>query len=90
MELGRCHRDGQEDRLDRNFLVPCTTYVYATTLHGSKLQAKELVYGIIYTKVTIIQNLGNANAHAHYHPCNEYRAVFPLPLARSIMAWGRG
>ena len=29
--------------------------------------------------LTFTQNLGNAVAHAHYHPWNEYQATFPPP-----------
>ena len=45
MELGR---DSHEVKTEQKFLVPHTAYIYATTLHGSKLQVNELVYGMIY------------------------------------------
>ena len=45
---------------------------------------------LTFTEVHDYPNLGNAVAHAHYHPCNEYQTAFPLPLPNQKAAWGRG
>ena len=42
-------------------------------------------------KYTITKNLGNAVAHAHYHPCNEYQAIIsPFRIIREKNKNGLG
>ena len=44
--------------------------------------SKQLVYDGFTDKYTITQILGNAAAHAHYHPCNGYQAFFPPSVVK--------
>ena len=56
---------------------PSSTYSYSVrspfTFTGDEFMVQ---YMVIHT-----DNL----AHTHYHPCNEYQAVFPPPPSRSIV-----
>ena len=38
-----------------------------------------------FTVYNMLVKYTNNLVHMHYRPCNEYQAVFPLPLARSII-----
>ena len=60
-----------------------TAYCVRVGDHLTRIKFTSKSTGLRYNllKFTITQNLGNANARAHYHLCNEYQAVFfPLPL----------
>ena len=87
MELRRRHRDTREENYKTTIVLVCrdTDYFTRTTLvTRTKITCERTSLQYVFTNVYVSIRLPTIwvmpVAHAHYHPCNEYRTAFsPSP-----------